>query len=132
MNRIPVRVQPQNVQAKLAGAMSAVDGSEQKLKTAVASLTAYLDREASCVGKSWTAQEMEKGCLPMDTLKMCKEKLVAACAKGRGADKGKLWGNVQAAADDLAQKAQAVKGVYGSSDKLPLGVPGIGGIPSVF
>lgn len=132
MNRIPVRVQPQNIQAKLAAAMGAVDGSEQKLKAAVASMSAYLDREASCVGKSWTAQEMGQGCLPEDTLKICKEKLVAACAKARGPDKGKLWGNVQAAADDLAQKAQAVKSVYGSSDKLPLGVPGIGGIPSVF
>jgi hypothetical protein len=135
LNLLPVRVHPNSTQGKLASAMAAVEKSEQRLKAAVAAMTAYLGREAACVGKSWTAQEMEKGCLPEDSLKACKEKLVAACSVARGPGKGKLWANVQAAADDLAKKAQAVNGVYGNDgNTLPSGgVPGIGGgIPPLF
>lgn len=132
MNRIPVRVQPRTIQSKLAAALAAVEKSEQGLKAAVAALTGYLDREAACTGKSWTAQEMETGCLPQDTLKLCKEKLVAACAAAQGPDKGKLWSDVQGAATDLGKKAQAVSNVYVGSPTIQLpGLPGLG-VPSVF
>jgi hypothetical protein len=122
MNRIPVRVQPQNTQAKLQAALAAVEKSEQGLKAAATAMVAYLDREAACVGKSWTAQDMETGCRPEDTLKLCREKLVAACASGRGPGKGKLWSNVQGAAKDVGAKAQAVNAVYGQG-----GSPLVGG-----
>jgi hypothetical protein len=132
MNRIPVRVQPRSIQSKLAAAMAAVEKSEQGLKATVAAMTAYLDREAACAGKSWTAQEREKGCLPQDTLKLCKEKLVAACAVAQGPNKGKLWSDVQGAAADLGKKAQAVSNVYGDPSMINLpGTPGLG-VPSVF
>ena len=115
LNRTPIRVQPQNTQARLQAAMGAVEHSEQSLKVAVNAMTAYLDREAACVGKTWTAADMDKGCSAQDTLQDCKEKLVMACAKGRGAGKEKLWSNVQTATGDLAQKAQAVNSAYGTS-----------------
>lgn len=129
MNRIPVRVQPRTTQSKLAAALAAVEKSEQGLKAAVAAMTAYLDREAACAGKSWTAQEMEKGCLLQDTLKLCKEKLVAACAVAQGPGKGKLWSDVQGAAADLGKKAQAVSDVYGGPSMI--NIPGTPGGPPV-
>jgi hypothetical protein len=132
MNQIPVRVHPRSIQGKLAAALAAVEKSEQGLKAAVAAFTAYLDREAACAGKSWTAQEMEKGCLPQDTLKLCKEKLVAACAVAQGPGKGKLWSDVQGAAADLGKKAQAVGNAYGDPSMITIpGKPG-GGVPPLF
>ncbi|TFH32037.1 MAG: hypothetical protein E4G97_03195 [Deltaproteobacteria bacterium] len=132
MNRIPVRVQPRNTQAKLQAALAAVEKSEQGLKAAATAMVAYLDRESACVGKSWTAQDMETGCRPEDTLKLCREKLVTACASGRGPGKGKLWSNVKDAAKDLGSKSQAVNSVYSETGpQLVGGGIDLGGL-SVF
>jgi hypothetical protein len=126
MNRTPIRVQPQNAQARLQAAMAAVDHSEQALKAAVNAMKAYLDREVSCMGKTWTGADMDQGCSKQDTLKACKEKLVAACAKGRGPGADKLWSNVKDATADLVQKTQAVNSAYGKTGSGLL--PG-GGLP---
>jgi hypothetical protein len=126
MNRTPIRVQPQNAQARLQAAMVAVDHSEQALKVAVNAMKAYLDREVSCMGKTWTGADMDQGCSKQDTLQACKEKLVAACAKGRGPGPDKLWSNVKDATADLVQKAQAVNSAYGNTGGGLL--PG-GGLP---
>lgn len=108
LNQLQPQLPPKATQAKLQAAMAAVETSEQKLKAAAAAMSSFLDKEAVCMTKSWTAEDMDKGCGPQDTLQFCKEKLIAACAAGQGPGRKKLWLELQGAISNLDSKAKAV------------------------
>ncbi len=122
LNQLQPRIPPKVTQAGLQAAMAAVETSEQNLTAAAAAMSSYFDREAACTAKSWTTEDLDKGCTAQDTVQVCKEKLVAACAAARGPDKKILWSKVQAAASDLGRKAKAVNDLEPSFPIFNIGI----------
>ncbi len=108
LNQLQPQIPPKVNQTKLQAAMAAVESSEQKLKAAAAAMSSFFDKEAVCMARSWTTEDMDKRCAAQDTVQICKEKLIAACAAGQGPARKMLWLQVQSAVSDLGSKTKAV------------------------
>ncbi len=108
LNQLQPPIPPKTTQAKLQAAMADVETSQQKLKAAAGAMSSYLDKEAVCRARSWTAEDMDKRCSAQDTLQICKEKLVAACAASEGPGRKMLLLQLHGAISNLDSKAKAV------------------------